>query len=108
MELTMLTDKQNLFPAPHTSRRSKRLITKDEDVQVQATVLYVQDEEGDEEQLLQLKFWTRTLESWSMVIYDRLHNPVALVGPTRVEKQCWNAVVSILKRKGYWGGDLEE
>jgi hypothetical protein len=67
-----------------------------------------QDEEGDEEQLLQLKFWTRTLESWSMVIYDRLHNPVALVGPTRVEKQCWNAVVSILKRKGYWGGDLEE
>ena len=104
----MLIDKQNLFPAPHTSRRSKRLITKDEDVQVQATVLYVQNEEGDEEQLLQLKFWTRMLESWSMVIYDRFHNLVAVVGPTRVEKQCWKAVVGILKRKGYWGGDLED
>ncbi len=104
----MLTDKQNLFPAPHTTRRSKRLITTDEDVQVQATVLYIQDEDGGDDQLLQIKYWTRTMESWSMTIYDRSHNLVAMVGPLRHEKQAWKAVVGILKRKGYWGGDIEE
>jgi|GEM_PF-4495010 len=103
----MLIDKQNLFPAPFTKRRTKRLITEDEDVQVQATVLYVQDEDDEEDRLLQLKFWTEALESWSMVIYDRRHNIVAATGPCRHEKQCWKAVTGILKRKGYWGGELE-
>ncbi|HEY7949597.1 MAG TPA: hypothetical protein VID51_02050 [Solirubrobacterales bacterium] len=103
----MLIDKENLFPAPFTKRRSKRLITKDEDVQVQATVLHVEGPDGNEDRLLQMKFWTQGMESWSMVIYDRLHNIVAATGPCRHEKQCWKAVTGILKRKGYWGGDLE-
>jgi hypothetical protein len=107
----MLVDKENLFPAPHTKRRSKRLVTKDEDVQVQATVLQVEGPEGHdghEVQLLQLKFWTKRMESWSMVIYDRRHNIVAATGPCRHEKQCWKAVIGILMRKGYWGGDLDD
>ncbi len=103
----MLTNKENLFPAPHTSRRSKRLVTQDDNVQVQATMLYVSSADGDEVELLQLKFWTRNLESWSMAIYDMRHNIVAAVGPSHVEKQAWKAVVGILKRKGYWGADLE-
>jgi hypothetical protein len=103
----MLKGKENLFPAPQTSRRTKRLITKDDNVQVQATLLHLENAEGGQEMLLQLKFWTRNLESWSMAIYDMRHNIVAAVGPAHVEKQCWKAVVGILKRKGYWGGDLE-
>jgi hypothetical protein len=104
----MLIDKENMFPAPHTKRRSKRLITQNDDVQVQSTVLHVEDPEGEHDQLLQLKFWTKGMEAWSMVIYDRRHNIIAATGPCRHEKQGWKAVTGILKRKGYWGGELQD
>jgi hypothetical protein len=104
----LLTSKESLFQAPvNSTKRTKRLVTDDERVQVQSAILCVRDVSGDDHELLQLKFWTKELGSWSMAIYNDSHDILCAVGPFHQEKMCWRAVTVILRNKGYWSGDLE-
>lgn len=105
----MLKNRESLFEAPvNGSKRTKRLVTDDERVQVQSAVLWVTNADGDEYELIQLKFWTKATGAWSMIVYNEHHDILASVGPFHQEKRCFRAVTVILRNKGYWGGDLED
>jgi hypothetical protein len=101
-----LTDKESLLPLPVTGRRrSSRLTTEDEDLQLQSARLEIEDKEGKIRTYLQVKYWGKARD-WSMVIFDSHRRLVAMAGPRSQEFSCWKECARTMKAQGLWAGEL--
>ncbi|HKO38878.1 MAG TPA: hypothetical protein VJU14_10975 [Solirubrobacterales bacterium] len=101
-----LTDKESLLPLRVAGRRrSSRLTTEDEAVQLQSARLEIEGEDGEVRTYLQVKFWGKT-RGWSMVILDSHRRLVAMAGPRSQEFACWKECVRTMKAQGLWTGEV--
>lgn len=101
-----LTDKESLLPLRVTGRRrSSRLATEDEAVQLQSARLEIEDEDGEVRTYLQVKFWGKA-RGWSMVIFDSHRRLVPMAGPHSQEFSCWKDCVRTMRAQGLWAGEL--
>jgi hypothetical protein len=97
-----LIDKESLMPVPtEGKRRSKRLHNESDSVQLQSATLEVKDPDGDVHHFIQVKFWTKERQ-WTTILFDHMHDIVALAGPRKREDDCWKDIIRILTAKGYW------